>query len=169
MNAHALALAATPHAEGCRPSAASAAGILQAMPTTPASRPLGARRSALAWTPVVAWAALIFVASAQPNLRFVEDAGLDFVVRKIGHMGVFGILALLVWRALATTTHVRRPGAWAMALTALYAITDELHQGAVIGRHASPVDVGIDTAGALIAIGAVAGMARLRRGRPTQG
>jgi hypothetical protein len=46
--------------------------------------------------PVIAWAGLIFAFSAQPNLRFVADASLDFLARKAGHMAVFGILALLL-------------------------------------------------------------------------
>jgi hypothetical protein len=41
------------------------------------------RRWALAWAPVVAWAGLIFLASAQSDLTFVPDAALDFVVRKL--------------------------------------------------------------------------------------
>jgi VanZ family protein len=53
---------------------------------------------------------------------------------------------------------------WALALTVLYAISDELHQGAVAGRHASPVDVGLDSAGAIIAI-VLAGLVRARRTR----
>ena len=122
-----------------------------------------ARRPLLSgWAPVGAWAALIFVLSAQPDLRFVPDAGLDFVVRKLGHMGVFGILALLSWRALAGTTAWRRPWAWAFALTVLYAASDELHQGFVAGRHLSAVDVGIDATGALIAL-ATAALIRSRR------
>ena len=117
------------------------------------SRPGSARRPLLfGWAPVVAWATLIFVLSAQPDLRFVPDAGLDFVVRKLGHMGVFGILALLLWRALAGTTTWRRPWAWAFALTVLYTASDELHQGLVAGRHLSAVDVAIDATGALIAV-----------------
>ena len=115
-----------------------------------------------AWLPAIAWAGLIFAFSAQPNLRFVPDAGLDFLVRKAGHIAVFGILALLAWRALATTTAWRRPWAWALVFAALYAITDELHQGFVAWRHPSPVDVGIDATGALIAVVAV-GLLRARR------
>ncbi len=127
------------------------------------SRPGSARRPLLSgWAPVVGWAALIFVLSAQPDLRFVPDAGLDFVVRKLGHMGVFGILALLLWRALAGTTAWRRPWAWAFALAVLYAATDELHQGIVAGRHLSGLDVGFDAIGALIAVVAV-GIIRSRR------
>jgi len=126
-------------------------------------RPAHALRGrVVAWFPAIAWAGLIFALSAQPNLRFVPDAGLDFLVRKAGHMAVFGILALLTWRALATTTAWRRPWACAVVLALLYAVTDELHQGFVAGRHPSAVDVGIDAAGALIAIVAV-GIVRSRR------
>ena len=82
----------------------------------------------------------------------MPDAGLDFVVRKLGYMGAFGILALLSWRALGGTTASRRPWAWAFALTVLYAAGDELHQGLVAGRHLSVVDVGIEATGALIAL-----------------
>ena len=114
------------------------------------------------WLPVIAWAALIFAFSAQPNLRFAADAGLDFVIRNAVHMAVFGILALLLWRALAGTTAWRRPWAWSVALAILYAITDEFHQGFVAGRHPSAVDVGIDAAGAAIAVLA-AGLIRSRR------
>ena len=122
----------------------------------------GSGQSLVAWLPAIAWAGLIFVFSAQPNLRFVPDAGLDFLVRKAGHMGIFGILALLLWRAIAGTTAWPRPWAWALALAVLYAVTDELHQGAVTGRHAAAVDVGIDATGALIAVVAV-GLIRSRR------
>ena len=126
--------------------------------------PLTRRRLLAAWLPAIAWAGLIFVFSAQPNLRFVPDAGLDFLVRKAGHMGIFGVLALLAWRGLAVITSWQRPWAWALALAVLYAMTDEFHQGFVAGRHPSPVDVGIDAAGALIAI-AVVGVVRVVRAR----
>ena len=111
---------------------------------------------------MITWAGLIFAFSAQPNLRFAPDESLDFLIRKAGHMGVFGILALLSWRAVAGTTAWHRPWAWALALTILCAVTDEFHQGFVAGRHPSAVDVGIDAAGALIAIVAV-GIVRSRR------
>ena len=118
----------------------------------------GSRRTGIgwliAWAPTLLWAGLIFAFSAQPELRFAPDDALDFVVRKIGHMGVFGILALLIWRALAVTSSLRRPWAWALALTVIYAITDEVHQG-LVGRHASALDVGFDATGALLAVAAV--------------
>ena len=100
----------------------------------------GSGRPLLAWVPAIAWAGLIFAFSAQPNLRFVPDAGLDFLVRKAGHMGVFGILALLLWRAMAGTTAWRRPWAWALALAVLYAASDELHQEAC-GADLAPLTI----------------------------
>jgi hypothetical protein len=131
------------------------------MPTPPApDRAL--LRGVLAWAPVAAWAGLIFAASAQPNLVFLPDASLDFVLRKLGHMTVFGILALLLWHAVARTTSARRPWAWAIALASLYAATDEGHQAFVAGRHASAVDVGIDVAGVLLAVAAAAIVVRTR-------
>jgi VanZ family protein len=121
---------------------------------TPRALPASGR-TLLAWAPVVSWAALIFLLSAQPNLRFLPDPGLDFVVRKLGHVGVFGILALLLWHALAQKTAWRRPWAWAFVLTVLYAASDEFHQEFVAGRHPSVADVVIDATGALIALIAV--------------
>ena len=128
------------------------------------SQHIGRSRAIIvSWLPAIAWAGVIFAFSAQPNLRFVPDAGLDFIVRKAGHMGVFGILALLAWWALAETTTWRWPWAWALGSSVLYAMTDEFHQGFVAGRHPSVVDVGIDATGALIAV-AVVSLIRSRRG-----
>lgn len=119
----------------------------------------------LQWLPVVLWAALIFAFSAQSNLRFAEADSLDFAVRKAGHMFVFGVLAVLLWRAL-TSARIGRPVFWSWLLTAAYAGSDELHQSFTAGRHPSPVDVGIDAVGALIALSILVVWVRLRaRGR----
>jgi VanZ family protein len=108
-----------------------------------------ASRIALLWLPVVVWAGIIFALSATPNLRIAPAADVDFVVRKFGHMFVFGVLAILTWRALASSA-VRRPILWSWVLTVAYAATDEFHQGFTAGRHPSAVDVGIDSIGALL-------------------
>jgi VanZ family protein len=105
--------------------------------------------SAWRWLPVLVWAGIIFAFSAMPNLRFAESDVVDFVVRKAGHMFVFGVLAVLVWRAL-TYSAVRRAIAWSWVLTVGYAVSDEFHQSFTSGRHPSPLDVGIDSAGALL-------------------
>ncbi|MGD0121567.1 MAG: VanZ family protein [Candidatus Limnocylindrales bacterium] len=121
-------------------------------------------RLGLAWVLVVAWAGLIFALSATPNLRFVQADAIDFVVRKAGHMAAFGILAVLLWRAVSYS-RPRGAVAVSLALTILYAVSDEFHQSFTAGRHASPVDVAIDSAGAAIALLALTVWLRLRSRR----
>ena len=93
---------------------------------------------------MVAWAAVIFAFSAIPSLN--SGLGLwDTVLRKGAHMTEYAILAALLLRAT-------RSYAWAFPLAVAYACTDEFHQHFVRGRHASPIDVGIDAAGALVGL-----------------
>ena len=121
-------------------------------------------RLGLTWFLVVVWAGLIFTLSATPNLRIAQADAVDFVVRKAGHMAAFGILAVLLWWAISCS---RQRGALAasLALTILYAASDEFHQSFTAGRHASPVDVGIDSAGAAIALLVMTVWLRLRSRR----
>jgi VanZ family protein len=121
-------------------------------------------RLSLAWVFVAVWAGFIFALSATPDLRIAQADGVDFVVRKAGHMAAFGILAVLLWRAISCS---RQSGALAgsLALTVLYAASDEFHQSFTAGRHASPIDVAIDTAGAGISLLALAAWLRFWTGR----
>jgi VanZ family protein len=122
------------------------------------------RGVALFWLPVIIWAGVIFAFSATPNLRVAQAADVDFVVRKAGHMFVFGVLAVLMWRALAYSA-VRRAMLCSWALTVAYAASDEFHQSFTAGRHPSPVDVGIDSVGALLFLLALTLWLRGRRAR----
>ena len=84
---------------------------------------------------------LIFLLSAQPDL----SSGLgtwDTVLRKGAHMAEYGLLWFLWWRALGSG----HPGP-AIAITLLYAASDEYHQSFVDGRHGTPWDVAIDAVG----------------------
>jgi len=105
--------------------------------------------------PPLALMALIFFLSAQADL----SSGLgnwDLVLRKLAHMTEYAVLYLLWRRALPDA----RP--WIPVAIALgYAITDEIHQSFVTGRHASPIDVAIDGMG--IALGYIAAQAAQRR------
>ena len=97
-----------------------------------------------AWLPVLAWAAVIFAFSSIPSLSS-GLGGWDFLLRKLAHLTEYSILGALLLRA------TRRP--WvALGLAALYAASDEVHQHFVEGRHAAPLDVAIDTVGALAGI-----------------
>jgi VanZ family protein len=96
------------------------------------------------WLPVVLWAGLIFGFSSIPSLN--SGLGdLDYVLRKGAHMTEYAMLALLLWRAV-------RDEAVAFFATLLYAVSDELHQTFVRGRHGSPKDVAFDATGAFLGL-----------------
>jgi VanZ family protein len=116
-------------------------------------------RRADLWLPPVLLMGLIFLFSAQPSL----DSGLgwiDTVGRKLTHFGEYALLCFLWWRLLRTRLPDRRAALVAFLISSLYAATDELHQSFVDGRHGTPVDWAIDTAGAAAA--ALAATARRR-------
>ncbi len=96
------------------------------------------------WLPVLVWAAVIFAFSSIPSL----GTGLgtwDLVLRKLAHTAEYAVLGALLLRA---TGQVRT----AFALAVLYAVSDELHQTFVAGRHGSPLDVAIDAVGVAVGI-----------------
>jgi len=127
--------------------------------------------------PVILWMALIFGGSTNlgasrntsriigPILRWfnpevTDDAirQIQFTIRKCGHVAEYGILALLVWRALRHRHSIPATGwSWkharqAILISAFYAATDEFHQSFVVTREGSLWDVLLDTAGAAAAI-----------------
>jgi hypothetical protein len=105
---------------------------------------VAASRVVSAWLPVVAWAALIFTLSSIPGL----GTGLgtwDLVLRKLAHTTEYAVLGVLLLRATGRVSV-------AFVLATLYAVTDELHQSFVAGRHASPLDVAIDAAGVALGL-----------------
>jgi VanZ family protein len=96
------------------------------------------------WAPVVFWAAVIFALSSVPDL----GTGLgtwDTVLRKLAHAAEFAILGGLIFRAA-------RSAPAAVLLASAYAVTDEVHQTFVTGRHGSPLDWFIDTAGGVLGV-----------------
>ena len=106
------------------------------------------------WLPVLAWAVLIFAFSSVPDL----GTGLgdwDTALRKLAHMGEYAMLGALLVRATG------RAGV-ALALSVLYAVSDEIHQSFVPGRLGSPVDVAIDAVGVACGI-AIWQLVRSRR------
>lgn len=100
--------------------------------------------------------ALIFFLSHQPDLS--SGLGIwDLIGRKILHAAEYALLCALWWRALAgVTTHGRAILA-AAAISVAYAVSDEVHQSFIDGRHGTPVDVVIDS------VGVAAAAAWLRR------
>ena len=116
-------------------------------------------RAARAWGPVAAWLALIFVLSAQPGLRISPDPGVDLPIRHVAHVISYGVLTVLLTRALNWGSS--RRARWrllllAMVLATLYGVSDEVHQTYVPNRTGHLLDVGWDL------LGAIAGAAFLR-------
>ena len=96
------------------------------------------------WAPVVLMAAIIFAFSSVPSL----GTGLgtwDLELRKLAHLTEYALLGAFLQRALS------RP--WlAVLVGGLYAVSDEVHQHFVRGRHAAWYDVVIDTIGVTIGV-----------------
>jgi VanZ family protein len=120
------------------------------------------------WFPVVAWMIFIFIGSTDllsaehtsrfigPFLRwFAPDisdatiASVQLVVRKIGHLTEYAILAVLLCRALRHgPLRADRIFVVSFLIAAVYAALDEFHQSFVASRTGSPWDVAIDWVGA---------------------
>lgn len=113
------------------------------------------------WGPVALYMALIFAASAQPDLGPLPGGVSD----KTGHVVAYAGLAVLLLRALAggkmaDVTYGRAALAWLLAT--LYGVSDELHQRFVPGRTSDGLDVAADALGAFAGVAFVLVFKRLR-------
>ena len=144
-------------------------------------------RRILAWFPVILWMSLIFFASTDagspkrtsriigPILRWIKPdispetiSNIQHVVRKGAHLFEYGVLASLAWLARRFERKNWREWSWRefrviVLFCAIYAATDELHQQFVSSRHASPLDVALDTTGAVAALLAIWMLGRWRK------
>jgi VanZ family protein len=107
--------------------------------------------------------AVIFAASSQPKAMLPDYGERDWLVKKSGHLLIYGTLAWCYLRGLTG----RRAAGWrssllAVVLAGLYGATDEFHQSFVAGRGAALLDVGIDTLGAALGLAATAAWSRWR-------
>lgn len=146
-------------------------------------------RSSTRWVPVLFWMALIFLASTDsfsaqhtghfliplllrffPNLSSQAIDVIHLCVRKGAHLTEYGVLGILLWRALPEQrTNPRLADWWRAGLSVLvatcYGATDEYHQSFVPSRGPSVHDVLIDGCGAAIAV-AIVCLASRRRNFP---
>jgi VanZ family protein len=106
-----------------------------------------------------------------PHLSNEAVHAMVVFVRKCAHLTEYAVLALLLWRALPKPVEESpAPWQWAkaglvLALAALYAASDEIHQAFVPSRQASVRDVLLDTTGAALALLCLWGFWRLRKRR----
>jgi VanZ family protein len=110
----------------------------------------------LRWLAVVAWATMIFLASNQQGLAVSDDPGVDRPLRQVAHIGIYGVLTLLVAWGLVG----RRYPTWRTAIVAglcalAYGISDEWHQTMVPTRMGRAEDLIWDGLGAAIAVAVI--------------
>ena len=144
----------------------------------------------LPWFAVAAWMVVIFLLSAQTDRQSGDLSGgivrwfvaliyrgfetfsperqmeiLDawhLLIRKGAHFSEYAVLAILIANALRTCGEF----CWYLpvVISAVYALTDEIHQYFVPGRACRLLDVGIDTCGAIFGVAVFAlGLAIMKR------
>ena len=131
---------------------------------------------ASAWLPVLVWMVLILSLSGQSGLPVRtnpatgETIRTTYVTAKLAHLAEYGVLGGLLFRAarapgggLAVTP--ARAGVWAVVAASAFGAGDELRQSFVPARAASLVDIVIDAASALLAVG---GWLAWQRRRPSR-
>jgi len=125
------------------------------------------------WAAPLAWMAVIFALSTDigsterttrlllPLLRWLvpgaapdQLATLHGLLRKVGHVAEYAVLALLWCRAIRSSrTLGPRASAWtALAAALAWALLDEWHQSTLPSRTGSVSDVALDGAGAAAAL-----------------
>ncbi len=129
------------------------------------------------WLPLLAWTAVIFMAStdvfsAQHTGSVIQTIivaiighplpledfdPVHFLIRKLAHLTEYAILGALAFRAVRAEERgwSTRWAMIAIMISLLIATSDEFHQSFVPSRTPSPVDVAIDTVGAAIAQGVI--------------
>lgn len=98
----------------------------------------------------LAWGGLIWWASSRPA-RTPQPGRLQPFLHNAAHLGVYAVLAGLVFCALPPGRPLRRAAA-AAAVATLYGAIDEWHQSHVSGRVASLGDLTTDLAGAVFGV-----------------
>jgi len=109
------------------------------------------------WLPPILWASGIFYLSGISGLASNMTVFWDVFWRKLFHAMEFGVLNLLLWRALYFGQKIDFKKAlwWSLLLTVLYATSDELHQYFVPNRQCRWQDVIQDSLGAMAITGGI--------------
>ncbi len=112
--------------------------------------------------PLLHW---LFPSLSPENIGRIHEAA-----RKCCHLAEYGVLALLLWRALHADKNNLPPWSWpkiggTLLIVSLYAATDEFHQAFVPTRTPHATDVLIDTCGGAAALLALWMIGRRRKRR----
>lgn len=104
------------------------------------------------WLPALLLMAVIFLLSSTPASRLPNFGAIDLLIKKGGHATGYALLALAYYFALPPRLSPIYRAVLAFVMALLFALSDEFHQSFVEGRTSSLRDVGIDSAGAAIAL-----------------
>jgi VanZ family protein len=106
------------------------------------------------WLPALVWGSVIFWFSSRPAVQTSAVDWQDFLVKKAAHFVEYYLLAVLIYRSLASTTNYSKLKLVIIAffLASAYAISDEIHQSFIPGREPRLRDVFIDSAGIVVAL-----------------
>ena len=124
---------------------------------------LKASSNLVLWGFVALWYGVIFYLSHIPAATSASTKGLvggddtvNAIFRFCAHLGVFGVLGILLYAALQRSLlWNRRSFVIALFCTLVLAISDEAHQYYVPGRHARLQDICTDIVGAGISVYAI--------------
>jgi len=103
------------------------------------------------WLPAMVWATVIFLFSNFPSIKTTDFFLSDFIFKKTAHLLEYGILSILVFRALeGSYINIKKAMIVSILISFLYAVSDEFHQSFIPGREPTIRDIIIDTIGATI-------------------
>lgn len=98
---------------------------------------------------LIFWMGLIFFFSAKPAVQSAKK--IDFAVRKSAHACEYAALSVLFFvNYKKKSRKIKQIVGMSALSTALYAVTDEIHQLFVPGRSGQITDVILDSCGGLI-------------------
>lgn len=117
------------------------------------------RKFTVYWLPVLVWMIVIFAFSSRSDLPKMPEPLLQTVIAKAAHISEYAILAILLFRAFGQAEKGKAifSARFQIALlaTIAYGASDEFHQSFTPGRTPSPIDVMIDSFGALLGLSIV--------------
>ncbi|OGM25255.1 hypothetical protein A2715_04380 [Candidatus Woesebacteria bacterium RIFCSPHIGHO2_01_FULL_39_32] len=105
------------------------------------------------WAPPIVWMVLIFSFSSLATNPVSVIHWKDFIVKKTGHVLIYAILTILIYRAFREgRTHRKKAAFYSIFFAVAYGISDEYHQSFTPGRDPQMRDVIFDTIGSILAI-----------------
>lgn len=106
------------------------------------------------WVPVVLWASVIFWFSSLPTNPVSTVYWQEFAVKKTAHMVEYSIFTIFLYRAFKNTFSISGSKLYWITplISAVYGITDEIHQMFTPGREPTVRDAIFDTIGTVLAM-----------------